>query len=266
MPGSSPSLGAEPASQDYSYGGEDDAPAGGGGLVEHASSEDAEDDDGAAAPVALASSPSAAPPAAAAATATEGADRRGAGAGGSGWDNGDDGDDDDDAAAREAQGYGGPLHLRGMDDRIEDRLKVFENEVARRLLIVIVNLDVAPLSDGTEKLFGFQEIPKRFQRILADRIKIVPVPNVGVFLDVFGLQQLVCEQVLLFRQVFVEDEAQYVVAELIRIHFAAQLIGDVPELSLQMLFLCFCHCLPPEYFLASYRAGYRSSNSNSQPS
>jgi hypothetical protein len=49
------------------------------------------------------------------------------------------------------------------------------------------------------------------------------------------LQDLIGEQVHPLGEVFVEDEAEDVVAELIRAHLPAQGVGDVPELGLEDL-------------------------------
>ena len=49
------------------------------------------------------------------------------------------------------------------------------------------------------------------------------------------LQDLIREQMHSLGEVFVEDEAQDVVPELIRPHFASQRVGDIPELGLEGL-------------------------------
>ena len=42
-----------------------------------------------------------------------------------------------------------------------------------------------------------------------------------------------------------KNESQDIVAKLVRIHLATQLIRNIPKLSFQLLFLvvCHCHCL-----------------------
>ena len=45
----------------------------------------------------------------------------------------------------------------------------------------------------------------------------------------------------LLGQVFVENEAEAVVAELVGVHFAAQAVGNTPELLFELLLLVFGH-------------------------
>jgi hypothetical protein len=44
-----------------------------------------------------------------------------------------------------------------------------------------------------------------------------------------------------FREVFVEDEAQDIVAEFIGVHFAPEGVGDVPELLFELLLVFLRH-------------------------
>ena len=55
------------------------------------------------------------------------------------------------------------------------------------------------------------------------------------------LQDVIGEEVDAFGEVFVEDEAQDVVPELIRPHLSTQRVGDVPELGVEGLFRVVGH-------------------------
>ncbi len=50
------------------------------------------------------------------------------------------------------------------------------------------------------------------------------------------LQDVIREKVHPLGEVFVEDEAQYVVPELICPHLPAQGVGNIPELDLELFF------------------------------
>jgi hypothetical protein len=47
----------------------------------------------------------------------------------------------------------------------------------------------------------------------------------------------------LLAQVFVEDKAEDVIAEIVCVHFAAQGVGYFPELLFELLFFVFGHSL-----------------------
>jgi len=55
------------------------------------------------------------------------------------------------------------------------------------------------------------------------------------------LQDLIGEEVHALGEILVEDEAEDVVPEFVGTHLTAQGIGDVPELSLELLLVVFGH-------------------------
>ena len=59
--------------------------------------------------------------------------------------------------------------------------------------------------------------------------------------DAVVLQDVIREEVDAFGEVFVEDEAQDVVPELIRPHLSTQRVGNVPELGVEGLFRVVGH-------------------------
>ncbi len=63
------------------------------------------------------------------------------------------------------------------------------------------------------------------------------IAQLAVIVRLFALQQLIGVEILLFRKVFVENEPQNIVAELVRIHLSAQFVGDIPKLLFQLPFL-----------------------------
>ena len=62
--------------------------------------------------------------------------------------------------------------------------------------------------------------------------------------DAVVLQDLIREEVDALGEVFVEDEAQDVVPELIRPQFHTQRVGGVPELGVESLFCVVGHWWP----------------------
>jgi len=62
------------------------------------------------------------------------------------------------------------------------------------------------------------------------------------------LEMILCQQRIgiafnFLRQAFVKDKPQNVIAEFIRIHLAAQCIGNIPELLLKLMTLFFGHII-----------------------
>ena len=127
----------------------------------------------------------------------------------------------------------------GLFDAGEDRLEIVQDEAARP----VAPLAVPALSNLTEQFGGFQEIAQLLNRFLAHRFQH-RIAAVGAFAHVQILntvlhQNAVGIAVHLFGEVFVENEAQNVVAELVRIHLAAQRVRNIPKLLLQPPLLFF---------------------------
>lgn len=115
---------------------------------------------------------------------------------------------------------------------LQNDAEVFKNEVVRLLLA---------LFRGPVKQLGrFQEVAQPPDGFLLDGREHFLALLLGlvdlVELDAVVLQDLIREKVHPLGEVFLKDEAEDVVPELIRAHLPAQGVGDVPELSLERLF------------------------------
>ena len=122
-------------------------------------------------------------------------------------------------------------------DVLQDVAKVFEDEVVGLLPPAVCNLvekirwleEVSQPSDGF-----FLDGGEHFLSVGAGFIDLVELDPV-VFEDLIG------EEVHSLGEVFVEDEAQDVVTELVGAHFPPQSIRDVPKAGFEVLIVVFRH-------------------------
>jgi hypothetical protein len=125
--------------------------------------------------------------------------------------------------------FAGVPHGAGLDV-FQDLAEIAEDEIVR--------LPCPLFRDLVEQFGRFQEIAEALDGFFLDGGEHFLALFLGlvdlVELDAVVLQDLIGEEVHPLGEVFVEDEAEDVVAELIRAHLAAQGVGDVPELGLEL--------------------------------
>ncbi len=127
-------------------------------------------------------------------------------------------------------------HGAGLDV-LQDGGEVLQNK--------IVLLPRPFLRHAVKQLRRLQEVAQTLHRLFFDGLQHLFALG-GLFIqlgkgDAVVFQDLIREEVNALGEVFVEDEAQDVVPELIRPHLPTQRVGDVPELGVEGLFCVVGH-------------------------